>query len=204
MLATMTAALFLIQDPAPAEAAELVELKSVVPDVILDLRYAAKNNFTKTKLYPVARCFLARSAAERLARVQADLKPDGLRLKVYDGYRPLSVTKKMWDLIRDERYVADPAKGSRHNRGVAVDVTLVDRRGRELPMPTGYDDFSERAHRDYMKLSPERLRNRQRLEDAMTKHGFVGFETEWWHFDTEDWKRYPVNDIPLETLAKRR
>jgi D-alanyl-D-alanine dipeptidase len=184
---------------APTNA-QLVELNKIVPDLILDVRYATENNFTKRRLYPVARVFLVRSAAVRLAQVQRDLRREGLRLKVYDGYRPLAVTKVMWDLIHDERYVADPAKGSRHNRGAAVDVTLLDGAGRELPMPTGYDDFSERAHRNYPGLSSERLRNRATLERAMARRGFVGLPTEWWHFDAVDWKDYPVLDIPLDQL----
>jgi hypothetical protein len=108
----------------------------------------------------------------------------------------------MWNLIRDERYVSNPAKNKgRHTRGTAVDVTLIDKLGRELPMPSDFDDFSERAHRDYQGGTAEERRNRQLLEDVMRKHGFVGYPTEWWHFDLEKWKNYPPLDIPIETLA---
>jgi D-alanyl-D-alanine dipeptidase len=119
---------------------------------------------------------------------------------MYDCYRPLSVQKKFWALVPDERYVANPAKGSRHNRGMAVDLTVVDREGRELAMPTPYDDFTERAHRDFMNLSPEQLRNRELLEKVMVKHGFEPFPTEWWHFDFKGWEAYPVMDTPFRDI----
>jgi D-alanyl-D-alanine dipeptidase len=104
-------------------------------------------------------------------------------LKVYDCYRPPEVQKKFWALVPDERYVANPVKGSKHSLGAAVDLTLVDRRGRELEMPTRYDDFTERAHRDYMKLPRRAIRNRALLREVMVRHGFVPLPTEWWHFD---------------------
>jgi D-alanyl-D-alanine dipeptidase len=122
---------------------------------------------------------------------------------VFDCYRPLSIQKQLWALLPDERYVIDPRKGSRHNRGAAVDVTLIDAKGNELEMPTDYDDFSERAHRDYRLLPPSALRNRELLERIMTRHGFQGLATEWWHFDAEGWEHYPVLDQPLELLEEQ-
>ncbi len=183
-----------------AKRPELVELIKVVPDIQLDIRYATTNNFTHHAVYPVARCFLIKKAALALKKVQADLRRQGLGLKVFDGYRPLSVQWKFWDLVPDSRYVADPHIGSRHNRGYAVDVTLVDQNGKDLPMPTGYDDFSERAHRDYMNLPREAIRNRKLLERVMVKHGFVPFATEWWHFDFHGYENKPNLDVPLEDL----
>jgi zinc D-Ala-D-Ala dipeptidase len=167
---------------------ELVELRNVV----LDIRYATPNNFTKQRLYDEARCLLRPGTAQKLEAARREFEAEGLRLKVFDCYRPLAVQRKMWALVPDERYVADPAKGSRHNRGAAVDLTLVRADGSELPMPTGYDDFSERAHRDYSGLPADVIANRARLEQVMTKHGFVGLPTEWWHFDDVDWQKYSL------------
>jgi D-alanyl-D-alanine dipeptidase len=134
--------------------------------------------------------------------VQAELEASGLRLKVFDCYRPLSVQRKLWELVPDERYVADPKKGSRHNRGAAVDLTLVTADGGEVAMPTAYDEFTEKAHRDYQALPASALRNRALLERVMVKHGFVGLPTEWWHFDDADWEKYPVLDVDFRELRR--
>jgi len=177
---------------------DLVDVQKVVPGIVLDIRYATTNNFTGQKLYPFAGCYLRRAAAEKLAAAQSELKPLGYGLKIYDGYRPLSVQRKMWEVFPQPGYVADPKKGSRHNRGAAVDVTLIRLSdGTELPMPTPYDDFTERAHRNYSDLPAEVIQNRQLLECVLTKYGFVGLPTEWWHFDDRDWRNYPLLDIPV-------
>lgn len=176
----------------------LVNVAELIPGVVLDIRYATENNFTKHVLYSSARCYLRASVARKLAEVQAALRKHGLGLKIFDCFRPLSVQKKLWNLVPDERYVADPKKGSRHNRGAAVDVSLVDASGRELPMPTGYDDFTERAHRDYMRLPAAAIKNRALLETIMRQHGFDGLPTEWWHFDFKGWERFPVSDQPID------
>lgn len=127
----------------------LVNIQSVIPGIVLDIRYATTNNFTGQELYPVAKCVLRTKTAEKLGEVQADLASQSLALKVFDGYRPLSVQKKMWAIFPNPDYVADPKKGSRHNRGAAVDLTLIHLPDqRELPMPTAYDDFTPKAHRD--------------------------------------------------------
>ena len=183
---------------------DLVSLDTVQPPCLSEVRYATRHNFTGRTLYPLPRLFLHRDTARALARVQRDLQKRGLGLKVWDAYRPLSVQWKMWNLIRDERYVSNPAKNKgRHTRGTAVDVALVDKLGRELPMPSDFDDFSERAHRDYGGGTPEQRRNRQLLADVMQKHGFVGFPTEWWHFDLANWEGYPPLDLSIEDLARR-
>ena len=126
----------------------LIDIQTIAPDIILDMRYATSNNFLKAPVYPVARCLLRAPVAEALKRVQADLITQGLGLKLFDCYRPLSVQRAMWKILPDSNYVANPAKGSRHNRGAAVDLTLVDAMGKELEMPTGFDDFSEKAFPD--------------------------------------------------------
>lgn len=176
--------------------AEFVKVQDINPRIRVELRYAATNNFSKQQLYPTgAQCFLRRLVAEKLDKVQRELETMGLGLKIYDAYRPLSVQKTMWDLIHDDRYVANPAKGSRHNRGAAVDLTLVRLEdGKELNMPTEFDDFTEKAHRNYQQLSPEQLKNRELLQTVMEKHGFIGLPTEWWHFDDKNWQHYPITD----------
>lgn len=173
----------------------LVNLQTVDPSLVIDARYAKADNFVGRALYPADQLFLLEFVARDLVAAQAEFKKLGVGLKIWDGYRPLSVQKKMWMLVPDERYVANPAKGSNHNRGCAVDVTLVDKDGRELAMPTGFDNFSEKAHRDYNKLSPDVLRNRALLSDVMQRHHFVPFATEWWHFDHEGSSEFPVLDV---------
>jgi D-alanyl-D-alanine dipeptidase len=186
---------------APLVLCGLVDATTLIPRLKLEIRYATADNFTHQRLYARARCLLEDPVARRLADVQRELRARKLGLLVYDCYRPLAVQKKMWQLVPDERYVSDPAKGSRHNRGAAVDITLVDERGRALPMPSGYDDFSERAHRDWAGGDDARAKearaNRALLEDVMTRHGFVGLPTEWWHFDATEWQTYPILDEPL-------
>jgi zinc D-Ala-D-Ala dipeptidase len=177
---------------------ELIDILSVNPTIVLDIRYATENNFTHHKLYPVVKCMLRREAAESLSAVQKELKSRGLGLKVFDGYRPLSIQKKLWEAVPDERYVANPAKGSRHNRGAAVDLTIIDSLGNEIEMPTPYDDFTVKAHCDYMKLPNSVLKNRALLEQVMNRHGFLPMSTEWWHFDFQRWGRFEILDQPLE------
>jgi D-alanyl-D-alanine dipeptidase len=202
--ATLPASTFSTSHPAtqaataiPAGEEPLVDVKDVDPRIIVDIRYATTDNFMKRVLYPANRAMLRESVARRLARVQDELAAQGLGLKVYDGYRPLSVQKMMWQVMPNPDFVADPAKGSRHNRGVAVDVTLVDANGRELEMPSGYDEFSERARVDYAGGSETARRNRDLLIAIMTKHGFKVLKSEWWHYDSPGWERCSVLDVPL-------
>ncbi|MCX7762433.1 MAG: M15 family metallopeptidase [Candidatus Kryptonium sp.] len=182
----------------------LVDIQKINPRIVVEIKYATDDNFTGRKLYTVSRCFLRKFVALKLDSVQRELEKFGLGLKVWDCYRPLSVQKILWSIVPDERYVANPAKGSRHNRGCAVDLTLVDSSGKELPMPTKYDDFSEKAHRDYYNLPDTVIKNRKLLEDVMKKYGFIPLPTEWWHFDSEGWERFSILDIPLEELVKDR
>ncbi|HEY0159668.1 MAG TPA: M15 family metallopeptidase [Thermoanaerobaculia bacterium] len=178
----------------------LVDLGSL--GIPLDIRYATENNFMKKALYPVARAWLRAPAARALVEVQRELALRGLGIKVFDGYRPYRVTEAMWEPIRNTDYVADPAKGSRHNRGAAVDLTLIDlTTGAELPMPTPYDDFTSRAAHAFTDLPADALANRAILREVMTKHGFEPLPSEWWHYDFAGWERFELMDVPLEALA---
>ena len=167
---------------------KMVELKTIVPNIQYDLRYSTTNNFMHQQLYKNgSRTYLRLVVARALARVQQELNEKNLSLKIWDAYRPYSVTEKMWELIKDERYVADPKKGSGHNRGIAVDLTIIDRTtGKELDMGTGFDNFTDTAHRDFKNLSSEILNNRALLRTTMEKYGFIALETEWWHFFWND------------------
>ena len=179
----------------------LVDIQDINPNIKLDIRYATTNNFLNRKLYSVPRCLLRVDVARSLSSVQKDLEKMGLGLKVFDCYRPWSVTKQMWDILPDNRYVANPQRGSRHNRGAAVDLTLVDfRTGRELEMPTDFDDFTEEAARDYYYHSPEVRRNSNLLEYKMKQYGFNSLITEWWHFDAADWQQYSLLNVSLDRV----
>lgn len=185
-------------------SADFVELARHDPTLVIDLPYATENNFCKTKLYPVERCFLRREVAESLIRAQRSLAEAGIGLKIWDGYRPHSVQFKMWEVSPLPDFVGDPKRGSKHNRGAAVDVTLVDlATGEELEMPTPYDEFSPRAHTGYFKLSPTVTENRKRLQTAMRAQGFTTIQSEWWHFDHRNWEHFPLANTPLEELAKQ-
>ena len=188
-----------------AEAQRLVDVTRLAGGIAVELRYATANNFTRHVVYsPSARCYLRAPVAARLAAVHRLLQARGLGLKVYDCYRPRSAQQILWDLVPDERYVASPKSGSRHNRGAAVDLTLVDKHGRELPMPTPYDDFTQKAHRDYRDLPAAALRNRETLARAMGEQGFLPLPTEWWHFDDPDSARYPLTDIGFDELLAKQ
>ena len=185
--------------------ADLVELVKLDPTIRLDIRYAATNNLMHRPMYRQARAFLQRPAADALARVNQALKPRGYGLLVLDGYRPWSVTKTFWDSAtqaqRDIEFVADPRKGSKHNRGCAVDLTLLDLvTGAEVKMPSAYDEFSERAYPSYQGGSTESRALRELLRGAMEAQGFTVYKAEWWHFDYKDWKKYPVLDIPFSKI----
>jgi len=183
------------------EQVKLVDLKKLDPSIVVELVYATKDNFTGQAVYPSgSRAYLREEVAEKLLRVQKKLKKIGLGLKVWDAYRPLSVQYKFWEIYPVPGFVADPKVGSNHNRGAAVDVTLIDSKGKELPMPTKFDEFSEKAGRDYYDLPAEVIKNRQILEDYMVNEGFVPLRTEWWHFDYENVKAYPVLDIPIDKV----
>ncbi len=183
---------------------ELVELVKLDPSIKLDIRYATSNNFLSTPMYSQARAFLQKPAAEALVRANHELAKQGLGLLIHDGYRPWYVTKMFWDGTPEDKhdFVANPATGSNHNRGCAVDLTLYDRKtGKELPMPSLYDEMSERAYPTYTGGTEQERHNRAILREAMENQGFKVYEFEWWHFDYKDWKSYPVLNIPFEKLG---
>ncbi|MDB5230700.1 MAG: D-alanyl-D-alanine dipeptidase [Chitinophagaceae bacterium] len=182
----------------------LVPLNRYIPGLITDFKYATMENFTGKALYKNPAAYGRQLLAKNLANVQKELEINGLSIKIWDAYRPYSVTKKMWEIVPDERYAANPANGSGHNRGAAVDLTLVDlRTGKELPMPTPFDNFTEKAHHDYQNLPEEVKKNRGLLRSIMEKNGFIALETEWWHYSLPDAaKRFDLLDIPFSVLAR--
>lgn len=184
----------------------MVELKSVMPGIVYDLRYATTNNFMNRRMYPrnTHSTFMRLPAATALAAVQKELNEKGLGLKIFDAYRPYSVTVKFWELVKDERYVANPAKGSGHNRGIAVDLTIIHlNTGKELDMGTGFDNFTDTAHQTFTQLPEEVLQNRALLKNTMEKNGFKALDTEWWHFFLNDGNRFELLDIDFKKLKKR-
>ena len=181
----------------------LIDLEKFIPGILVDVRYATENNFAKTKFYESEKVFLRLPAAVALKKIQKELLKKNLSLKIFDAYRPYSVTEKMWEFVHDDRYAASPKTGSRHNRACAVDVTLVDLQTKtELEMPTPYDDFTEKAHHDYDKLPENILKNRELLKTIMEKYGFESITSEWWHYDFSGWKNYELLDISFEALEK--
>lgn len=183
---------------------DFVELIKVNSNIRLDIKYATDDNFTKKCVYTQAKCYLRQEVAQKLNGVQQELEQQGLGLKVFDGYRPRSVQYKFWELVPIPGYVADPNKGSKHNRGSAVDLTIIRLSdNQELEMPSEFDEFSEKAHREYEAMKPEAAKNCKLLEDLMVKHGFIPLPTEWWHFDDADWEKYELLDISFEDVQKQ-
>ncbi|MCX8081981.1 MAG: M15 family metallopeptidase [bacterium] len=183
---------------------KLVNVKNVIPDIVLDIRYATSKNFTGKVLYPSADCFLAEEVAVALKKVQEDLKEQGYCLKIFDGYRPVCVQKEMWKAFPDRRYVTNPEKGSIHNKGYAVDVSIVSLNGSSVLMPTDFDEFTAEAHSDYKNLPPDAIKHRDILKKTMMKHGFLPIKTEWWHFNYKGYKDKPVLDISFEVLRNKK
>jgi len=204
----LLAALFFLLAPVPPlraeseKAGDFVELKRLDPTLVIDLPYATEDNFCKVKLYPVERCFLRREVADALVAAHRSLADRGLGLKIWDGYRPHSVQYLMWEKSPLPGFVGHPKQGSKHNRGAAVDVTLVDlATGEEREMPTPYDEFSPRAHSNDFKLPAAVAENRKILQTAMRAQGFMTIQSEWWHFDHRKWADFPLADVSLVDLA---
>jgi len=182
---------------------QMVLLQQIIPQLVIDLKYCTESNFTHHILYKKNVAFGRLAMATALKKINTDLSQIGLGLKVFDAYRPYTVTKKMWKLVHDERYTANPANGSHHNRGVAIDVSLVNlSTGKELTMPTEFDDFTEKAHHSYMTLPPEAIRNRSILRKTMEKYGFLALQTEWWHYSLPNARQYELLDLSFEQLEK--
>jgi CubicO group peptidase (beta-lactamase class C family)/D-alanyl-D-alanine dipeptidase len=186
---------------------DLVDLTTLDDTIKLDIRYATTNNFLSTPLYTSARAFLQRPAAEALARVHKKLAEQGYGLLIHDGYRPWYVTKMFWEATPEKLriFVADPAKGSRHNRGCAVDLTLYDRKtGKPIPMVGGYDEMSDRSWAEYPGGTSLQRWHRDLLRRAMADEGFTVYEAEWWHFDYKDWPRYGIQNLRFEQLESKK
>lgn len=183
---------------------KMVELKKLIPNLEYDLRYGTSNNFMHQQLYNQSKAtFLRYLPASSLYKIQKELQTKGYGLKVFDAYRPFRITKKMWDLIHDDRYVADPSKGSGHNRGLAIDLTIIDlKTGRELEMGTGFDNFTDSAHHSFKSLPATVLANRQLLRTTMESFGFKALETEWWHYSWPNDRNYEVLDLDFKKLGK--
>lgn len=182
---------------------QLIELKTLIPTLQYDLYYASTKNFTGVRMYPKStqHTYLRQEPAGALLHVANELLAKGIGIRIWDAYRPFSVTVRFWELIGDERYVANPSKGSGHNKGIAVDLTLVDlKTGAALDMPTAFDDFSVSAHHGFMALPPEKIANRELLRSTMIKHGFLPFATEWWHYYWPGADEEDVLDMPFKTL----
>jgi D-alanyl-D-alanine dipeptidase len=179
----------------------LVDAAPLVPGLVLDLRYATAQNPFGRVLYDAAVFALRRSVALRLAVVARALAAQELRLVAFDGYRPVSVQKLLWDLCPVVGYVAPPERGSNHNRGTAVDASLADAQGHALEMPCDYDEFSERAHHDHAGCSALAARHRALLRQTMEDAGFGANRMEWWHYDAPDARSFPIEDVPLSALG---
>jgi zinc D-Ala-D-Ala dipeptidase len=190
-------------DPGATRKADLVELIELDKTIKLDIRYATSNNFTGKQIYPEARAFLQRPAATALIAAHRELAREGYGLMIHDGYRPWSITKLFWELTPPalHEFVADPATGSKHNRGCAVDLTMYDlKTGRVVEMPSGYDEMTERAYPTYTGGSAEARARRDLLRAVMERHGFTVEPNEWWHFNFKDWQDYPILDIPFAAI----
>jgi zinc D-Ala-D-Ala dipeptidase len=191
-------------EKGPFRPSDLVEVTSLEKGIKTDVRYATPDNFMKRVLYPQARVFLQRRAAEGVVRAHRALRAQGYGLLLFDGYRPWRVTKMMWDLTPPAQrdFVADPAQGSKHNRGCAIDLSLFSLAdGQEAAMPSAYDEFSPRAHPAYAGGSAEQRARRDLLRRAMEREGFFVEPNEWWHFNCRDWRSYRIEDVPFEDLG---
>lgn len=177
----------------------IVYLGSIDSTIVMDVKYATTDNFVGKVLYSTNKVYLRKVVAEKLSEANSYLKENyNLSIKIFDGYRPLSVQKQMWEIYPDDRYVANPIKGSRHNRGAAVDITLIDSDGNELEMGTPYDDFTNKAHYAYQNLPKQVLENRKLLREVMDKFGFDPITSEWWHFDFRGWTKFPILDFQIK------
>jgi D-alanyl-D-alanine dipeptidase len=182
------------------EVKSLVELIKLDNSFVVDIKYATKDNFTKKVIYSSAKCIINKNTAVKLIKANNEFKKIGYRIKIYDAYRPYSAQKILWDAASDKSFVANPKNGSNHNRGAAVDLTLVDKYGKDVSMPSGYDEFTKRAKLDYKDCPKEQINNRELLGKIMVKCGFNRIKSEWWHFDDTDAKKYPVLDIPFSSF----
>lgn len=184
-------------------ANQMIDINDAVPGILLDIRYATSNNFTGEKIYSSPKAFVRQPVAKALAIVQNSLSSKGLGLVIYDAYRPYSATVKFYEVYKDTNFVASPWQGSRHNRGAAVDVSLIDlNTGEIIQMPTDFDSFTEAASPEYTNLPDNVIKNREILINEMQDHGFRVYPHEWWHFDFIGWEAYSLMDISFDQLDK--
>ncbi len=180
---------------------ELVEIKKAIPSIVLDIRYATKNNFMKQVMYKQPRAFARKPVVHQLKIIQSELAKKGYGLKIFDVYRPYAITIAFYEKASDKNFVANPAKGSKHNRGCAVDLTIIDlKTGKDIQMPTPYDSFAPEAAPHFNELPAEVIKNRDFLISTMQAHGFKVIYNEWWHFDFNGWQDYDLMDIPFQDL----
>lgn len=177
-----------------------VRLADYSTDFSFDMRYATDNNFLKAQVYDCPECYTRAKTAQQLIKANTEFMTMGYHIKFFDCYRPLDVQKKMWKIVSNPIYVADPAKGSIHNKGGAVDITLVDREGNELPMGTEFDFFGEEAHHTYKDFPKEVLQNRNLLRSVMERYGFEPIESEWWHYNLKALVGAPVANFTWPCL----
>ena len=190
----------LVQSPEK----ELVNLETYIPGLMVDVRYATTNNFTGKKIYTLARAYARKPVAKALREIEKELGANGYGLKIFDGYRPYSATVKFYETYHDTTFVASPYSGSKHNRGCALDLTLIKKsNGKELKMPTAYDAFLKEASPTFPVKNKKAKTNRDLLIRVMARHGFKVYENEWWHFDFVGWEQYEVMDIDFEELEKQ-
>jgi len=190
-----------LKSVAEDEDNRMIDLEKYIPNVVLDIRYADTNNFTHTKIYTQPKAFLRKPAADSLLKIQNILALQGLGIKVYDAYRPYAGTLYFYKVYPDTTFVAAPWKGSIHNRGCAVDLTIINlSTGEELVMPTPFDDFSKMAAHTYTDLDSTKLANRALLLKVMTENGFTSYEFEWWHYNIKGRDKFKLMDISFEDL----
>ena len=190
-------------EPGKFRQPDLVELVKLDPTIKLDIRYATANNFVGRPLYTEARAFLQKPATEALQRAHQKLRQQGYGLLIFDGYRPWAITKLFWDVTPPSlhNFVADPRKGSKHNRGCAIDLSLFAlQTGQEVSMPGAYDEMTERSYPMYKGGTAEQRRTRDLLRAAMEAEGFAVNEYEWWHFDYKDWRQYPILNVSFAAI----
>ncbi len=181
----------------------LIEIKTRIPNIILDIRYATENNFLKKVFYKEAKAFARLPVVKALENVQGELNKQGIGVKIYDGYRPYAITVQFYESFPDSTYVASPWTGSKHNRGCALDMTLVDlKTGNELAMPTPFDTPAEESWADAPVKDEIAFKNRELMKSVMAKNGFTVEPSEWWHYNFNGWKEYPLMDMPFDVLSK--
>lgn len=181
--------------PIWVQDSDFVNIRDWSQDFVYDMKYATDSNFLKAKVYDCAECVLRRNTVQALIKANKAFMKKGYRIKLFDCYRPLTIQKRMFAIVPNPKYVADPAKGSIHNRGGAVDITLVDKNGNELDMGTAFDHFGPEAAHDYAGVSEKVKKNRGFLKKIMKKYGFKSFDSEWWHYNYSGATKYPVADF---------